>query len=211
MTDRSAAALPRPAPGGRPATSDCADDDLRSRIAAGDRAALERLIEQHRPRVTGLAYRLLGWPDEVEDVVQDVFVSALTNLGRFRGDCALSTWLTTITVNACRSRRRRLRSWATRWLGLGDTDATVGSAPPGSGGSGPTITKIETFDHVRQAVQALPVKYREVVVLRYLEQMPVPEIGRVLGLTRDTVETRLSRARRRLRDRLSGFVEASQE
>ena len=75
-------------------------------VSRHDYAAFERIVAEHHPRVAGLAYRLLGWADEVDDVVQDVFLKALRNLTGFEGRSRLSTWLTRITVNTCRTHRR---------------------------------------------------------------------------------------------------------
>src|SRR4029079_1822741 len=103
---------------------------------------------------------------EVEDVVQDVFVAALVHRSRFRGDASLTTWLTAITVNRCRSalRRRKLLSL----LGLGDgAHDTVGPDAP----AWHLPAAEETSRRVREAVQSLPPRDREVIVLRYFEQL----------------------------------------
>ncbi|MHC4063758.1 MAG: RNA polymerase sigma factor [Planctomycetota bacterium] len=178
---------------------------LTERVARGDVLAFEHLIESHRARVGSLAYRLLGWPDEVDDVVQDVFVSALVHARKFRADSSLSTWLTTITVNKCRSRRRLLRRVFPR---RGEQQAQAPDLDTrDKDASAPAAMDAETFACVRKSVRALPARYREVVVLRYLEEMPVGQIGEVLGLSRNAVEVRLTRARERLRERLAGLVE----
>jgi RNA polymerase sigma-70 factor (ECF subfamily) len=176
------------------------DGDLVARHRAGDASAFDDLVARHQDRVAALAHRLLGWPDDVEDVVQDVFLAALKGLPRFGGRSRLSTWLTSITVNACRSRQRRRASWLRRLAGLrGTRDADAWNAAPRSAG-------FDAGDEVRRAVQALPAKYREVVVLRYLEEMSVREVAEAIGLPTNTVEVRLSRARVRLRERLGSLM-----
>ncbi len=172
--------------------------ELAERGRRGDVLAFQRLVESQRLRVARLAHRLLGWPDEVDDVVQDVFVSALENAGKFRGDCSPSTWLTTITVNTCRSRRRRLRR-----LLLARAQKRV--EPRAFERPAPASMDREAFARVRQAVQALPARYREVIVLRYLEEMPAARISQVLGVSHNAVEVRLNRARKRLRARLGAL------
>lgn len=179
------------------------DDVLSRRVAAGDKRALEGLIERYEGMVKRLAFRLLGWSDGVEDVVQDVFLAAFVSIGKFRGESSLSTWLAAITVNRCRSHRRRrllrLKFFANRELhesGQRETCPSDQSAIDG-----------ETAAQVRAAVDALPNKYREVIVLRYLEEMPIVEVARVLGLSRGAVDVRLTRARERLAKRLAGLME----
>ena len=172
-------------------------DDLAQRLSADDPGSLEALVARHQQRVTRLAFRLLGWrAAEVEDVVQDVFLAAWTNRGRYRGDATVATWLTVITINRCRSehRRRRLRSL---FLLRGRGQDGVAEPPPWSRAAGD-----ETSARVRAAVQALPPRDREVIVLRYFEQMTAAQIAAVTRQSVNAVEVRLHRARSRLADAL---------
>lgn len=169
-----------------------------ARPVRGDQAAFAALVAEHGPRVAGLARRLLGWPPEVEDVVQEVFLSAWAGLATFRGECAISTWLFRITVNACRrARRRRFLRLRFGWR-----------RAPVAGPAEVALAQRETGARVREAVRALPARYREVVVLRYLEDLSAAEIGDVLGLERNAVDVRLSRARQRLRQVLGATMES---
>ena len=169
------------------------------RGAVADPASLEQLLATHRERMTRLAYRLFGWSGEVEDVVQEVFLSALNGLGSFRGEADVATWLMTITVNKCRTwqRKRWLRA---RWFGLQRERPEDPAADRRS-------IDIETAARVREAVQALPAGYREVVVLRYLEELPTAQVARMLGISANTVDVRLHRARARLKVKLAGLWE----
>ena len=174
--------------------------DLRrhTRVADGAASTFPQLVAQHQARVAGLAYRLLGWRADVEDVVQDVFVTALEYLPGFRGDCRLDTWLYRLTVSQCRrERRRRFFRW--RLLRAARDEAE----PPAPGAA----ETQERAAEVRAAVRSLPQRYREVVVLRYLEDLPIEEIALILGLRRNAVEVRLTRARERLRQMLGQWDE----
>jgi len=181
---------------------DYVDDVLVERFARGDRAAFGEIVAMYGRRVGQLAYRLTGWRDDVDDVVQDVFLSALKHLPRFRRDSSLWTWLATITVNTCRSRRRR-RWLQQRFLRLARLNRRADSAAPPEQGS----TDRETFERVRRAVRALPANQREAVVLRYLQGMAIEQVARVLGVRRNAVEVRLHRARARLKEVLRDLVE----
>lgn len=174
----------------------CDDRELLARFRAGESAAFEAIVAAHQRRIVRLVHRLLGGLDGVDDVTQEVFLAVLENLGRFRGKCTLSTWLTTIAVNKCRSRlrRHRLRLRLLPWLAKPD------AAQPDAGRH---VEAAESHQRVREAVEQLPAKYREPVVLRYYEQMSARRIGEVLGISTGAVEVRLSRARRRLRETLS--------
>ena len=190
--------------GGRPLTQ-CDDNSLAERFALGERGAFERIVAVHAQRVARLAHRLLGWPDDVDDVVQDVFLAAWRHRKKFRGDRgehALNAWLNTITVNRCRTvRRRRLMRWARRkQLQEQNAESPAPSADT-------STMNGETFAVVRNAVRRLPARDREVLVLHYLEQTPIAELGPMLGLSRSAVDVRLHRARNRLRQQLNGFLE----
>src|SRR5947209_5770914 len=83
---------------------------LERRFADGDAQAFEQVVALYQTRVARLASRLLGWRgdiNDIDDVVQDVFLSALSKARSFRGESSLWTWLTIITLNRCRSQRRR--------------------------------------------------------------------------------------------------------
>ena len=175
--------------------------DLPARFAAGKAGAFEEVVALYQPRVERLARRLLGWRGgDVEDVVQDVFLAALTGARSFRGGSSLWTWLTAITLNRCRRhvRRaaltRRFREWLGRQPRDTDTAADRGALEDESGA------------RVRAAVASLPPRDREVIVLYYLEGRAVAEIGEALRASPGAVEVRLHRARQKLRGMLSDWI-----
>ena len=174
------------------------DELLAEQSIRNNEISFESLVEQYSEDVALFANRLLGWPGEVEDITQEVFLSAFLGLKKFRYDCSIKTWLFTITINKCRSfRYKRLFQWR-RILDKPQ------SKPPAADSKMQTI---ETSEKVRDAVQALPAKYREAVVLRYLEELPTDEIGRILGISVNTLHVRLSRARERLKNDLADIME----
>ena len=178
------------------------DEALVQRFNRGDESVFEQIVQKYSANVAGLANRLLGWPGEVDDITQDVFVSAYLGLKKFRCECSLRTWLFTITINKCRSYkyRRLLRlkvfSKAGR-KGYLARHRAADKAPMDS----------EIFERVRQAVAALPAKYREPVVLRYLQELSTSEICRLLGISRNLLQVRLNRAKKRLRQELVDLME----
>ena len=173
------------------------DERLVEQFNRGDESAFDRIVEQYSSDIATLASRLLGWSGEVEDVTQDIFLAAFLGLKKFRCDCSLRTWLFTITVNKCRSyrykrmlQRRRISQVADKAI-----DASACTADKASMDN-------ETFDRIRRAIQALPAKYREAVVLRYLQELRAEQISRILGISKNALQVRLNRARARLRDDL---------
>lgn len=178
------------------------DEELVERFARGDGSAFDRIVAKHQARVAALAYRLLGWSADVEDVVQEVFLSVLKGLPKFRGQARFSSWLTRIVINKCRTYRHRRLLWL-RWLAKDPPRPQVTSI---ASAEERTLDQ-ETFERVHRAIQGLPMRYREVVVLRYLEEMPIEAMSDVLGTTTNTIQVRLHRARARLKESLAGLIE----
>ena len=175
---------------------------LVERFRRGDDSAFDRIVERHSAEIAALAGRLLGWPQDVDDVVQDVFVAAFVGLKTFRGDCRLRTWLFTIAINKCRSHRHR-RALRLRRV----TRQEAARDPCTHDDAEQRAMDRETFARVRRAVRALPQNYREVVVLRYLQGFDTEDICGLLGITRNVMQVRLSRARTRLKEDLIGLIE----
>ncbi|MBN1125420.1 MAG: RNA polymerase sigma factor [Sedimentisphaerales bacterium] len=174
------------------------ESELVKQFQAGQREAFDEIVETYRSKIAVLAHRLLGWDGDVEDVCQDVFVSALLGLKRFRGDCSLRTWLFRITINKCRSRMSR-RGPRQHWFGSNhemkpDMEKDPADQP---------LIEAEMAHAVQKAVRALPRKYREPVVLRYLQEMTHEQIAETLGLSRNAINVRLNRARQMLKETLA--------
>jgi RNA polymerase sigma factor (sigma-70 family) len=174
---------------------------LAQRFAEGDAAAFEAVVAMHRPRITRLVYRLLGWPADVDDMVQEVFLAALTKCRRFRGESALGTWLTVIALNKCRTHRRGLLS---RWRAL----RRVSRRPtPLQSAADAGAMRDDTLAQVREAIKRLAGRDREVIVLHYLEDRGVGEMAELLKIRTNAVEVRLHRARQRLKKLLEPLIE----
>jgi RNA polymerase sigma-70 factor (ECF subfamily) len=177
-----------------------ADVALVAAFIADAPGSFEAVVAAHQEKVTRLAHRLLGWRSraDVEDVVQDIFFAALRHRRRFRGDASLGTWLSAITVNYCRTHQRRQQ--LRRLLLLRRRQEVDAEAPASDGPASDDAAR-----RVRSAVQALPPRDREVVVLRYFEQLDAAGIAAVTGLSKNAVEVRLHRARARLAERLGAW------
>jgi RNA polymerase sigma-70 factor, ECF subfamily len=175
---------------------------LVERFRRGDDSAFDRIVEQHSAEVAALANRLLGWPGDVDDVVQEVFVAAFLGLKNFRGESSLRTWLFTITVNQCRRRRFRL----CRRLRTVTLDEAAAVESRDRSGDRMAMDQ-ETFAKVRRAIRVLPQKYREVIALKYLQGLEAEEICELLGITVNALQVRLNRARKRVKEQLGDLLE----
>ncbi|MCK4788354.1 MAG: RNA polymerase sigma factor [Desulfobacteraceae bacterium] len=175
---------------------------LASRFTWADTSAFDDLAS-HYSHITNMVSSRLDWSDEADDVVQEVFLSALKNLKGFRGESRLSGWLMQIAINKCRSHWRKLS--AQRKVLAGAAGVVKWKSPPRP----ETVAmERETFRRVRQAVQALPRHYREVVVLWYFDQIPTADVAAVLTISPAIVRLRLHRARKQLRELLADLVVA---
>ena len=172
--------------------------------AASGQHDFEQLVALHEPRIRRLTHRLLGWrnPAELEDIVQDVLLTALEKLDRFRGDANVATWLTRVTINRVRTQRRR-RLLSLRWFHRSAPTAACLFAE----GSDHDAVRDETSIRVRGAVQQLPAPDREVIVLFHLEGHSIAEIAKLVDAKPNAVEVRLHRARRRLKASLGDLME----
>jgi len=182
-------------------TADC-DELLVARFGDGDESAFDAIVRGHCSDIAALANRLLAWPGDVDDVVQDVFLAAYLGLKKFRCRSTLKTWLFTITINQCR--RHRYRQML-RLKALSKHSRNASPAPADAADK-PAISK-ETFSRVQRAVRALPPKYREPIVLRHLQELPMKHVSDILGITVNTLQVRLSRARKRLKQDLAELLE----
>jgi RNA polymerase sigma-70 factor, ECF subfamily len=174
----------------------------------GDGVAVRLIMQRHNRRLFRVARSILNDDAEAEDVVQEAYVRAFTHLDGFRGEAQLSTWLTRIALNEALGRHRRRRTT----VGLKDIDAISdqGEArviylPSARQDSDPeaAAARGEVRRLLERAVDQLPDHFRVVFMLRDIEEMSVEETASHLGLRPETVETRLHRARRLLREALN--------
>ena len=185
-----------------------ADDDaaLVSSAQTGDLQAFEQLVTKHQKKMLNIAYRLIGDYDDACEVVQDAFVSAYRNIKTFRGDAKFTTWLTTITLNLSKNRLKQVRSRQSHEAySLNDPiqtdDGTMTIDPPSKEPS--VLDRMETRDirtRVQDCIKALDADFREVLVLRDMQEFSYEEIGHMLKVREGTVKSRLFRARDMVKD-----------
>jgi RNA polymerase sigma-70 factor (ECF subfamily) len=177
------------------------EKELIRRAQAGDADAFSALVAEHQQFAFNLALRVVGDPNEAEDVAQEAFVRAWLALANFRGQAQFRTWLYRIVTNLCCNRLPRLRR---DLLAMGEEAA--GHIPderdldPAS-----SVEAEERRAFLHQQIEALPESYRLVVSLRYQQELSYEEIASILSLPVGTVKTGLFRARARLRDALRDY------
>lgn len=166
-----------------------------ARVLAGDLAAFAGIVQRWQGPLISLAYRFCGDRGRAEEMAQEAFLRAYRGLAKFRGDAAFSTWLFALATNLYCSELRRIPQ---RMVALDD------APEPSDPYSASAAYEAEDRDRaVRQAVLALPAKYREAMLLYYFHEMDVPQAARSLRLPEGTVKARLFRGRELLRAKLT--------
>lgn len=183
------------------------DKQLIAGLCAGAEGAYELLIDRFQQPVYNLAYRLLNDPGDAGDVAQEVFLKIFRNIGHFRAQSSLRTWVYRIAVNEAHNRRRWLFRHRHKEVGLEEDCADerprervirdTGRSPFDRAFDGERQVLIE------QALATINPLFREVIVLRDLEDLSYEEIAEVLQISLGTVKSRIMRGREALRGQLA--------
>ena len=165
-------------------------------------ADFEQVVEQHSDLVYNVALKMMGRPEDAEEVAQDALLSAYRAYGRFRGDSKITTWLYRITVNAAlmRLRKEKKERTLTR-TGLDDIEIPDWSDTPDRFAS-----NSELGDRLREGIEMLPDDFRAAVVLRDVEGLSNAEAADVLEITIASFKSRLHRGRVLLRKHLEEYL-----
>ena len=187
----------------RQPANDDADLPLIEALTRGEPRCLGELMRRHERWVRGVAFGITGRGDLAEDVAQQVWATVWQRIATLRDPARWRGWLYQLTrraaIDAGKQRKRR----ADREVPSDETAATTPAPVP------PPEARLiadERHRQVMEAVKSLPPIYREPFVLKHLEDWSYARIGEVLDLPVDTVETRLVRARRMLRETLQGVA-----
>jgi len=166
------------------------DASLAAAAAAGDRPALETLLERYADRVHAICRRIVAHPEDALDATQEALIAIARGIGRFDGRSAFTTWLYRVATNAALDELRRRSRRPVPW------DAPLDLASPS--GEGAVDARLD----VDRALAEVPEEFRAAVVLRDLADLDYPEIAAVLGVPLGTVKSRIARGRRALRNAL---------
>jgi RNA polymerase sigma-70 factor, ECF subfamily len=184
--------------------STLSDEALVTQVIGGNMAAFETLMRRHNRRVYRTARSILKSDHEAEDAMQEAYVSAFAHLKEYSGRSKFSTWLLRITVYECLGRLRRGKRFTS--LEEADCEDTLMATT-----RSPELAArdVEMRQLLEAAVDALPVSFRTVFMMRAVEEMSVEETADTLDIPPETVRTRLHRANKMLRDSLSDALESA--
>lgn len=169
---------------------------LINRARAGDGEAFGALVEQYRDNVYRLAYRMCGNAHDADEAAQEAFVAAWRALPNFRGEAKFSTWLYRLTTNAAIDLMRREKRHRTA------SEEDVPELADETDSPQQQVERTEQRETVQKALSSLSEEYREVLLLRYMQELDYTEIAEALSLPAGTVKSRLNRAKAALKKAL---------
>jgi RNA polymerase sigma-70 factor (ECF subfamily) len=183
---------------------------LLDRLRAGDEEAFAACVRAHCGRLLLVARRILANEEDAHDAVQDAFLSAFKEIGRFEGRSRLGTWLHRITVNAALIRRRKRQRHPERSIEdllphFGEGEHQIDPPVPWKETSDTISQRQESRELVRRCIDQLPENYRTVLLLRDIEGLDTEETAQMLDTSPGVVKTRLHRARQALRALLDPY------
>lgn len=183
------------------------ENDLLEECRRGNRAAFQELVEKYQRRIVSLALGMVHNPDDAMEIAQETFVKAYENIGNFKGESSVYTWLYRIAVNKAIDFRRRQRRQSTvsfdnpRPEHEGQTfEETLQEERPF--GPDQRAQAQQVGERVAEAIDELTPDHKAVILLREVEGLSYEEISRVMHCSKGTVMSRLHYARKRLQKKL---------
>ena len=178
------------------------DEQLVRKSQQDDERAFGELVSRYESKVYSLALKMLRNPEDAEDVLQDTFLRAYRGIKSFKGNSTFSTWIYRITANSAlmRLRKRQLPT-----VSIDDADEREAPINIADWAPGPVEQMLnqETQAAMTEAIDALPPEFRQVFVLRDIEELSNAEVAEILDLSVAAVKSRLHRARLKVRNRLA--------
>lgn len=171
--------------------------DLVRRFQKGDSRAASALVKKYTKITIGLVYSSIGRVQDVEDLVQEVFLEAQKSVKQIRNPDSFSSWLYKITQRVCN-----------RWLREHRKAPTNLEVPEEIQSPQPSEVEGDVAAHqIRETIDGMPTLLREVVYLRYFQNLSYDKMGELLGISPSAVNARLMKARRLLKSRISSRME----
>ena len=185
------------------------DADMLKRLQGGDRTAMAELYDRYFDRLYSLVFNQVDRNRDIaEDIVQETFLAALKSAKGFKGRSSAYTWLCSIAYHKVADHYRRQSRERKRMVSGIDVDTVDDTENPGRQPQPDSlIESAETRQVVNEALAKLPWDYRQVLILKYVEEMSVLEIGQVMDRSPKSIEGLLTRSRKALQTQLAGLRE----
>ncbi len=187
------------------------DSELIEKAKSGDEKALEELLSKYKIAVYNLVYRMVRDKQEAEDLTQETFIKTFKSLPSFNAEYAFSTWIFKIATNNCIDffRKRKLKTYSIDKPIQYKTSEIQQEHPDPDLNAEKSILAKERSKLIQNAIDVLPDKYQQAIVLRHREERSYEDIAEMLDLPLGTVKARIFRARemlnKALKDKLSGY------
>jgi len=175
------------------------DLELISQIRNGNPGALRFLVDKHKNLVWYMVLRMTNQQEDAEDLCQEVFLRMIRDVGKFRGDSKLSSWIGSIAYNVCVDflrKKGRMKVFPTDNLDA----AMAGKSSPDRADGDTDRATLKRMVH--EAISRLPLNYRAVITLYHLEEMSYREISEIMVIPEGTVKSYISRAREMIRQEI---------
>jgi RNA polymerase sigma-70 factor (ECF subfamily) len=177
------------------------ENELISQILNGNMNAFTFLVNRYQKLVVHITGRLIQRQEEIEDVSQEVFMKVYQNLGKYRNECKLSTWIATIAYNTGINYLRKFKK------GKDSNPEDPSLLRPLIDSGTIDYAQIDLHRYIRDEIEQLPLQYRTVITLFHLEEFSYQEIEQITGMPEGTVKNYLFRAKAILKDKLKFVVD----
>ena len=177
------------------------DAELINQILKGNMNAFTFLVNRYQKLVVHITGRLIQRQDELEDVCQDVYLKVFQNLGKYRNECKLSTWIATIAYNTSINYLRKFK----KGMEVNPDDSPALRNMTQYKSDDYERTDLHQFIH--EQIELLPVQYRTVLTLYHLEEFSYQEIEQITGMPEGTIKSYLFRAKALLKEKLKCVVD----
>jgi len=181
------------------------DKELIEKVKLGDEQAITMLINLYKDKIYFLGCRMLGNKEEAEDICQETFIRVYTNIDKYDDNHKFSTWVYKIATNLCIDRIRKNKKNVFSLDNNGDKGENIDlySIVPDSGlNPEEEVILNEQKNLIQLSFEGLPIKYRTIMILRYVDELKLQEISEILDLPVTTIKTRLHRGREHMRGNL---------
>jgi RNA polymerase sigma-70 factor (ECF subfamily) len=176
------------------------DEELIERFQNGDVYAFEQIVKRYKNQLLNFAYRFLGDIEDSEDIVQETFLRIFRKRNAYRNIAKFSTWIYTITGNLAKTelrRRKKRKLFSISSLGYDEKDYELPDHRRGPEEKADSVVKEEI---IQKAIDVLSPKFKEVIILRDIQELSYEEISKILKIPLGTVKSRVNRARLKLQE-----------
>ena len=181
------------------------DNLLIEQCLKGQQSSFSELIDEYKNMVFSLSYKMTNSLEDAEDISQEVFIRVYKSLYNFNPRYKFSTWLYQLTLNICRDRFRKGKIPSVSLdtpLNKDDQKDLRSIIPDNQNNPEDIIMGVEQTNFINDLITSLPLKYREVIILRHLKDLSYDEMSKILNISLGSVKTRLFRARELLKNKL---------